>query len=77
MLLENYIAIMKGSPRPLYKQRKLQYSPDLGKLSLTIPPDDTLDFLFHEILWRILVKYDLQFRTENDGTFYIYRGAAL
>jgi hypothetical protein len=53
------------------ERQRLQFDPSLENLIVVVPPNADNTLHFQEILWTILEKYHLDFRTEEDGTFVI------
>jgi hypothetical protein len=49
----------------------LGLDPSLKNLNAIVPPNADNSLHFQEILWTILEKYHLDFRTEKDGSFMI------
>jgi hypothetical protein len=51
--------------------KRLSLDPKLKDLIVSFGPNAGNDLKFQEILWGIIEKYDLDFRTEPDSTFLI------
>lgn len=74
MLLDDYIDIQRRMVSESHPKPVIRVHPDIQQLKVVIPPNEDNDLCFQEILWRILEKYDLDFRTEPNGTFLIIPG---
>jgi hypothetical protein len=68
-----YITLHRGISIPRHKKRHIRLDPALENLIVVVPPNANNSLHFQEILWTILEKYHLDFRTEEDGTFMIVR----
>lgn len=66
-----WLSLMRGFPVG-GKTRRLEATPAVEALSVTVPPNDANDRRFQEILWYVLEHYPLDFRTKEDGTFWIF-----
>jgi hypothetical protein len=67
-----YITLHRGISIPRHKKRRLRLDPSLENLNVAVPPNADNSLRFQEILWTIMEKYHLDFRTEPDGTFVIF-----
>jgi hypothetical protein len=66
-----YINGRRMMPIPPSMKGHIEVAPPLENLIVVVPPNADNSLYFQEILWTILEKYHLDFRTEADGTFMI------
>ena len=67
-----YINLHRGLPIPHDRKRHLRLDPSVENLNVEVLPNADDNLRFQEILWTILEKYHLDFRTEPDGAFMIF-----
>lgn len=72
--LGRYVEIQRGIRVPNHRGRRLRVDPAIAKLPVTVVPNRGDDLYFQEIIWTIINKYNLDFRTEADGTFVLLPG---
>jgi hypothetical protein len=73
--LGKYLAYLRANSRPPGRVRGLRCDPAIEKLRIALPEGMT-DRDVHEVMWKILAGYHLEFCTLPDDSFYIFSPSA-